>query len=168
MTQVQESSWQVSTGSQLIKIPRQRLCGDRNFLTAWKGRGKESNELPPRFQRIHRRAGTRDPGLLCLPDGISLRPATFSLVWPHGDHFHPTSSPSLSPPSPPPPPRLTGRVPSVPVAGWEGVTHPLTAQACNGVCLALELHFPLGNCNPAPQRSYGDSGWTIFISFARA
>lgn len=60
-----------------------------------------------------------------------------------------TSTPHRPPhshlPHPPPPPGLTGRVPSVPVAGWEDVTHPLTAQACNGVCLALELHFPLGN-----------------------
>lgn len=47
----------------------------------------------------------QNPGLLCLPDGISLRPATFRLLWPHGDHFHPTSSPSPSFPSPPHPPQ---------------------------------------------------------------
>lgn len=48
-------------------------------------------------------------------------------------------------PHPPPPPRAHRTRPQRSGGGWEGITHPLIAQACSVVCLAPELHFPLGN-----------------------
>lgn len=106
---------------------------DGNVLIACKGKWRKAMNCLRGFSES---IAELNPDLLCLPGGISLRPATFTLVWLRGDHFHPTSSPSSPTPSHPTPPRAhrtrpqrSGRSPASPAGPHRAGAQRLPSRA---------------------------------------